>query len=200
MHPTMPPADTAPIWPSLADPRPAHHPPAFVHPEPPTSPRIAQVLTHHSTHELLITLPPGANFATALHRTLDGFTQRSGCARISGGGVCAHVEYHVIIRAAHAGPPYVYGPPIVCDGDVTLVDATITIGRCEDGSRVLHCHGGMIDARGRHHGGHLDLQRTVVGHEPMRVRVCLFDEVELVVSHDPETTYDLLQPIRTPLV
>lgn len=76
------------------------------------------------------------------YRTLDGFAQRSGCARISGG---------------------------------------------------------MIDARGTHHGGHLDLQRTVVGHEPMRVRVCLFDEVERVVSHDPETTYGLLQPMRTPL-
>lgn len=167
---------------------------AFVHPGPADAPRVLDAATPRRTRELNVVLPAGARVGAALRALLDGWHAGAGCGRIVGGS-CAQVQYHVMTHAVEGPRPYVYGPPIVCGGENTLIGAAITIGRREDGARILHCHGGFVDAAGRHHGGHLILDETFTGGEGLHVRLCLFDGIDLVVSPDAETTFDLLQPV-----
>jgi hypothetical protein len=169
---------------------------AFAHPGRALAPRIVDAVTRRRTREWRIALPPGANLGATLHALLDGEPAHAGCGRIDG-GVCSQIQYHVMTHAAHGPKPYVYGPPIVCRGENTLIGASFNIGRRADGSRILHCHGGFVDAHGTQHGGHLILEQTLAGSDGVQLRVCLFDGVELVVAPDTETTFDLLQPART---
>ncbi|MFM0342356.1 PPC domain-containing DNA-binding protein [Paraburkholderia fungorum] len=99
-------------------------------------------------------------------------------------------------KATQGVKPFVYGAPIVCADECTLITAAITIGHRGDGTRILHCHGGFLDSSGNQHGGHIILDETVVADSPMIVRLCLFEQVDLVASPDHETTFDLLLPIK----
>jgi hypothetical protein len=172
----------------------ARYTPPVAHPGAAQAPRVLDATTTRSTRELGLTLPAGMRVGPALRALLDRWGAQSGCGRIVG-GACARIQYHVMARATDGSRPYVYGAPIVCTGDSTLISAAITIGRRADGSRILHCHGGFVDAHGRQHGGHVILDETLVGGEGLRVRMCLFDGVDFVVSPDTETHFDLLQPV-----
>ncbi|HKT96530.1 MAG TPA: hypothetical protein VJS30_08355 [Paraburkholderia sp.] len=169
--------------------------PPFVHPGHAEAPRVLDAATLNRTREFNLTLPAGTRVGAALRALLDDLGAGAGCGRIAG-GTCAQVQYHVITRAADGPRPYVYGAPIVCRGESTLIGAAITIGRRADGARILHCHGGFVDAHGQHHGGHVNLDETLASGRGLRVRLCLFEGIQLVVSSDAETAYDLLQPVR----
>ncbi|WP_233858525.1 hypothetical protein [Paraburkholderia sp. HD33-4] len=166
----------------------------FVHPGQVTSPRLVDVTSGQITEELRVAVPPGANVGRALHRVLDDLGPRAGCGRIVG-GICQRIQYHVMIRAAAGVKPYVYGSPIVVDGQSMLISAAITVGHKDDGARILHCHGGFTDENGKAHGGHIILDETVAGGDGLVVRLCLFDGVDFVVTPDTETTFDLLKPV-----
>jgi hypothetical protein len=168
--------------------------PPVTHPGRAESPRVLDVATSHGTRELSIALPAGARVGATLRALLDGWNAQSGCGRIMGGS-CAQIQYHVMARATQGPRPYIYGPPIVCDGENTLIGAAITIGKRADGTRILHCHGGFVDSHGRQHGGHLILDETFVAGAGLHLHLCLFDGIDLVVSPDAETTFDLLQPV-----
>ncbi|PLZ01274.1 hypothetical protein CY652_17185 [Burkholderia sp. WAC0059] len=167
----------------------------FAHPGRAAAPRILDAVTPGRTRELRIALPPGANVGAALHALLDGWPPYAGCGRLVGGAF-SQVQYHVMVHAAQGVKPYVYGPPIVCAGESTLIGAAINVGHRADGSRILHAHGGFVDEHGLQHGGHLALEQTIAAGDGVRVHLCLFDGVDLVVSPDAETTFDLLQPAR----
>lgn len=174
---------------------PANRAAAFAHPGIAQSPRVLDAATRNLTREFNLTLPAGARVGPALRRLLDGWHADAGCGRIVGGS-CATIQYHVMEQAAEGSRPYVYGPPIACSGESTVIGAAITIGRRNDGTRILHCHGGFVDADGEHHGGHVILDETVASGDGLHVRLCVFDGIDLVVSPDAETHFDLLQPVR----
>ncbi|WP_156967083.1 PPC domain-containing DNA-binding protein [Paraburkholderia ferrariae] len=169
--------------------------PPVMHPGRAESPRVLAAETPQRTREISVALPAGTRVGAALRALLDTWHAQAACGRIVG-GTCAHIQYHVMARATQGLRPYVYGAPIVCDGENTLIGAAVTIGRREDGTRILHCHGGFVDAQGRQHGGHLILDETWVAGDGLHLRLCLIDGVDLVVSPDAETTFDLLQPVR----
>jgi hypothetical protein len=165
----------------------------FTHPGTPSDPRIIDVTTTTGMRDLRISLPALTNVGSALHRVLDAYPRSGGCGRIVY-GLCSTIHYHVMTKATQGVKPFVYGAPIVCDGESTLITAAITIGHRSDGTRILHCHGGFLDSSGNQHGGHIILDETVVADSPMIVRLCLFEQVDLVSSPDIETTFDLLLP------
>lgn len=167
----------------------------FTHPGSVSWPRIVEVTTLAGTRDIRISLPPGSRVGAGLHQVLDALPNAGGCGRIVD-GMCSTIHYHVITQAARGAKPYVYGAPIVCGGTCTLISAAITIGHRADGQRILHCHGGFVDERGTQHGGHIVLDETVVAGDAMIVRLCLFDDVDLVVSPDQETAFDLLLPVK----
>jgi hypothetical protein len=197
MLPTKFPLDT-PAAPALSAQRNRSGTPAFTlpvqHPGRAEMPRVLGVTTGKRTHEFRIVLPGSTCVGAALRRLLDGWRAGAGCGRIVA-GACAQVQYHVMMHAAHGARPYVYSPPIVCNGNNTLIGAAITLGRRQDGTRILHCHGGFVDAQGRHHGGHVILDETFTAAAGLQIRLCLFDGIDLVASPDAETTFDLLQPV-----
>lgn len=167
----------------------------FVHPGTAGAPRVLDAATQALTREFSVTLPAGTRVGPALRRLLDGWHAGAGCGRIVG-GTCAKIQYHVMEHATEGSRPYVYGPPIACNGESTVIGAAITVGHRADGTRILHCHGGFVDADGEHHGGHVILDETVVSGGGLQVRLCVFDDIDLVVSPDAETHFDLLQPVR----
>lgn len=164
------------------------------HPGRAEMPRVLDASTSERTREFRIVLPGGTRVGAVLRRLLDGWHADAGCGRIVA-GACAQVQYHVMMHAAHSLRPYVYGPPIVCNGESTLIGAAITIGRRQDGTHILHCHGGFVDEHGWHHGGHVILDETFAAAAGLQIRLCLFEGIELVVSSDAETAFDLLQPV-----
>jgi hypothetical protein len=169
-------------------------PVSVLHPGYAQTPRVLDAATTNRTREFNLTLPAGTRAGPALRALLDSWQAGAGCGRIVA-GACAQVQYHVMMHATHGSRPYIYGPPIVCDGECTLIGAAITIGRRADGARILHCHGGFVDAQGRHHGGHVILDETIAAAAGLHIRLCLFDGIDLVVSPDAETDFDLLQPV-----
>jgi hypothetical protein len=168
--------------------------PHVTHPGRAVTPRVLDAATGNRTREFSVTLPAGTRVGPALRALLDGWHAGAGCGRIVA-GACAQVHYHVMTHATQGPRPYVYGPPIVCNGENALISAAITIGRRADGARILHCHGGFVDAQGQHHGGHLILDETIAAGTGLQIRLCLFDGIDLVVSPDAETAFDLLQPL-----
>ncbi|WP_244831971.1 hypothetical protein [Caballeronia sp. TF1N1] len=76
-----------------------------------------------------------------------------------------------------------------------LIGAAITVGHKYDRTRILHCHGGFVDETGKAHGGHIILDQSYAGCDGLTVRLCLFDGVDLLVTPDIETTFDLLKPV-----
>ena len=166
----------------------------FAHPGMAQAPRVSSVSTQKRTREFNVTLPAGVRIGPALRALLDDWHAGAGCGRIVD-GTCTRIQYHLIEPSKADPRPYVYGAPVVCDGTNTMIGAAITIGNGGDGKRILHCHGGFIDADGASHGGHFNLDETLVGGDGLRLRLSLFEGVALTVSHDSETAYDLLQPV-----
>lgn len=167
----------------------------FTHPGTACAPRVVDVTTTTGMRDLRISLPALASVGPTLHRILDAYPQSGGCGRIVY-GLFSTIQYHVMTKATQGVKPFVYGAPIVCADECTLITAAITIGHRGDGKRILHCHGGFLDSSGNQHGGHILLDETVVADSPMIVRLCLFEQVDLVASTDHETTFDLLLPTK----
>ncbi|MCY0388975.1 hypothetical protein OVY01_17535 [Robbsia sp. Bb-Pol-6] len=178
----------------MSFPQAARRPAYFVHPGTPTWPRLIDSESMPRGAELRIVVPAHANVGAALRQALSPRGTVSGCGRVAAGSLSS-LQYHVIVATA-GDAPFGYGSPIKCDGELTLVTAAVTLGRKPDGAQILHCHGGFIDAAGKQHGGHIALDACVAGLDGLVVRVCLFDDIEYVISPDDETRFDLLTPVH----
>lgn len=165
----------------------------FIHGGQPQGPRLLDCEVQHS-EELRVVLPLASNVAAGLLQALEGRRYRSAVGRILCGGA-AHLSYHRMITTANPQRPYDYGQALVLDGYITFVSGAITVGRDAQGAPLLHCHAGFIDRDGHQHGGHLVLDRLIVGSEPLVIRLCLFDEVAYQVQPDAETHFNLLHPV-----
>ena len=165
---------------------------AFTHPGPVGYPRVAASLVG-SSRELRFSVACGAGVGQALRDALEASGCAAGVGRLVSGSA-SQLHYHVVVPTVGANKPYDYGEPIVVTGDLAFLGATFTFGRMAGGAPVVHCHAGFIDAQGRAHGGHLALDRTLVGEQPLVVYACLFTAGAFVVRRDAETCFNLLQP------
>lgn len=164
----------------------------FCHPGNPSLPRLlsAQV---HAPQDMRVTIPCGANVGAALRAVLAPYRFSGGMGYICRGSAQA-LQYHLVIPAPDGDRPYIYGAPVYENGEATFVNGTVNLGRDAAGAVLLHCHGGYADVHAELHGGHVILDRTVVGAEPLVIHLCLFGEGGFVQSEDQETHYMLLQP------
>lgn len=165
----------------------------FIHGGVPQGPRLLDCEVPHS-EELRIVLPLASNVAEGILKALEGRQYGSAVGRILCGGA-AHLSYHRMVVTRDEQRPYDYGAPVVLDGYITFISGAITVGRDAQGAPLLHCHAGFIDRDGRQHGGHLVLNRLVVGSEELVIRLCLFDQVAYQVQPDAETHFNLLHPV-----
>ena len=169
----------------------------FIHEGPSLAPRLLD-LEVPCCEELRIVLPLASNVAAGVLKALDGRRYGSAVGRILCGGA-AHLSYHRMIVTDQPERPYDYGQPVVLDGYITFISGAITVGRDARGAPLLHCHAGFLDRDGEQHGGHLVLDKLIVGSEPLTIRLCLFDQVAYQVQPDAETHFNLLHPVRKEL-
>lgn len=87
-----------------------------------------------------------------------------------------------------------YARPIEA-GPAFLVFGNATLGKGVRGEPLVHCHASFVLADGRVRGGHVVVDRSVVGTSTMAVLATSLDGFELRVSHDAETAMPLMRPV-----
>lgn len=165
----------------------------FKHAGPARLPRLLDCEVACS-QELRVELASGSQVAESLLAVLERCRYQSAVGRVLWGSACA-LAYHRMVTTSDSQRPYDYGKPVELTGPVTFISGALTVGRDATGAPLLHCHAGMLDSLGQQHGGHLVLQRVVVGSEPLVLRLCLFEHVAYQVQPDTETHFNLLHPV-----
>jgi hypothetical protein len=79
-------------------------------------------------------------------------------------------------------------------GAATLIFGNATLGRSARGAPVVHCHATFVCADGRVRGGHIVVDRSVVGAAPLPVLATSLDGIELRITQDDETHMPLMRP------
>lgn len=164
----------------------------------PTLPRVEDCVLS-GQHELRVTIRSGANLGESLREALSRYAYGGGVGRFCA-GTARGLRYHMIETTADAERPFGYGAPVDEIREVDLIGGAITVGRTADGATLLHCHAGFSDPSGELHGGHLILDHTWAGDEPVVIRLCLFERGGYVSADDEETRFRLLHPIAGDLL
>jgi len=79
-------------------------------------------------------------------------------------------------------------------GPATLIFGNATLGKSARGEPVVHCHATFACADGRVRGGHIVMDRSVVGASPLPVLATSLDGIELRITQDEETHMPLMRP------
>lgn len=165
----------------------------YQHAGTPTLPRVVDCVLS-GQHELRVTIPSGANLGESLRQALARYAYGGGVGRIVA-GTARGLRYHMMVSTTDEKRPFGYGAPVDEAQEVDLIGGAITVGRTADGAPLLHCHAGFSDPVGGLHGGHLILDHTWAGDEPVVVRLCLFAHGGYVTREDTETYFNLLHPV-----
>jgi hypothetical protein len=79
-------------------------------------------------------------------------------------------------------------------GAATLIFGNATLGKSAHGEPVVHCHATFVCADGRVRGGHIVVDRSVVGAASLTVLATSLDGIELRITQDAETHMPLMRP------
>ena len=79
-------------------------------------------------------------------------------------------------------------------GAATMIFGNATFGRSARGEPVVHCHATFVCADGRVRGGHIVVDRTIVGDAVLPVLATSLDGIELRITQDEETHMPLMRP------
>ena len=79
-------------------------------------------------------------------------------------------------------------------GAATLIFGNATLGWSARGEPLIHCHATFVCADGRVRGGHIVVDRSVVGAAPLPVLATSLDGIELRITQDEETHMPLMRP------
>ena len=79
-------------------------------------------------------------------------------------------------------------------GPATLIFGNATLGKNARGEAIVHCHATFVCADGRVRGGHIVVDRSVVGAAPVAVLATSLDGIELRITQDEETHMPLMRP------
>lgn len=167
-------------------------PRTFRHPGPSAYPRV-QAAEVGKTRELRVEIPSGSNAGAVLRHVIDQYGLHSGCGRILHGSAC-RLQYHVVVKADAGDRPYTYGAPLLDAGEATALHGTFTIGRDAAGATALHCHAAFLGSDRLLHGGHVILDRLIVGTTPLLVRMTAFQRGGFEHFTDNETLFTLFGP------
>lgn len=163
----------------------------LVQPGPPAPVRVLSAVGNRA-REVRMVLPAGATLLDALRDALGCQRVRSASLALAYGRFSTF-HYHVPVEGPRGGKVVVYGPALLLRPPVALLAAGAIFGH--DGDRpILHCHGAVVDADGRTHGGHLAVERCVIGEGGMVVFASCLENAGFATDFDAETTFRLLRP------
>ena len=79
-------------------------------------------------------------------------------------------------------------------GPATLIFGNATLGKNARGEAIVHCHATFVCADGQVRGGHVVVDRSVVGAAILPVLATSLDGIELRITQDDETHMPLMRP------
>ena len=79
-------------------------------------------------------------------------------------------------------------------GPATLIFGNATLGKNARGEPIVHCHATFACADGQVRGGHIVVDRSVVGAGSIPVLATSLDGIELRITQDAETHMPLMRP------
>ncbi|AHG62208.1 PPC domain-containing DNA-binding protein [Advenella mimigardefordensis] len=88
-----------------------------------------------------------------------------------------------------------YGQAVVIENGL-LLSANAVFGQNQSGQALIHCHGCLVDANGRMHGGHLDLQRTIAGRRGVQAWVTATKFTGFRSQLDKTSNLFVFHPVR----
>lgn len=136
----------------------------------------------------------GQSLWAGVHHALDRAGIRFAQLEFSAGKLQAAI-YHTAPPEASGKTLVKYGAGIDI-GPALLFSANATYGLGNDGAPLLHCHGLLIDADGRMHGGHLDTSRCLAGTSGLSVQVAATQNTGFAVEHDNTSNMRVFHPVR----
>ena len=156
-------------------------------PGPALEPRVIAVPTH--ARPMTLVLPPGRSLLDTLHEALGNCP--SAIVHLESGafGPTTYVIPALSKTTKHAA---FYSDLFTPPGHTTIDAARITYG-LRDGQPWLHCHGFWIEACGRHGGGHIIPDHTILA-TPVAATAWRLDGAVFCAKPDPETNFSLLAP------
>ncbi len=163
----------------------------LVHPGPVQAIRIEHQHAHRGRH-FRLALQPGRTMHDAIIEPLLALGMTSASMTILGGSVdrllyCVAPPDPTGERVAN------YTRPIDA-GAATLIFGNATFGRSARGEPVVHCHATFACADGRVRGGHIVVDRSLVGGHGLPVLATSLDGIELRITQDEETHMPLMRP------
>lgn len=169
-----------------------YRPRTMVHPGPMAPLRLEHVAAR-GQRQWRLTLAPGQVLLPALTGALASLNVKAAAMALFGGDLDS-VAYCLPIPDPEGQLIATYGAPLVLR-HALLLRASATLGQSADGVPVVHCHASFSDAEGGLRGGHVLLDRTVVGRRPVTALVTALDGVDLRLGFDPETRLQMLRPL-----
>lgn len=159
-------------------------------PGPPVAERIQSVEAHGRAFSF--TVPAGLSLLEAVGQGFAANGFASGVANIASGGLgpFAYVMPALSKTSDHAA---FYSEIVKPDGVTQLSTATMTLG-VRDGAPFFHCHALWTEEGGRHNGGHILPEDTIVA-APFVVDAFGLDGAAFVAEPDPETNFKLFGPV-----
>ena len=163
----------------------------LVHPGPVGPIRIEHRHADRGRH-VRLALQPGATIQDAIIGPLLALGMSSASMTILGGRLdkllyCVAPPDPTGERVAN------YTRPIDA-GAATMIFGNATFGRSARGEPVVHCHAAFACADGRVRGGHVVVDRSVVGAGSLAVLATSLDGIELRITQDEETHMPLMRP------
>ena len=163
----------------------------LVHPGPVGPVRIEHRHANHGRH-FRLALEPGRTLQDAIIEPLMLLGVHAASMTILGGRL-ARLLYCVAPPDPTGERVANYTRPIEA-GAATLIFGNATLGKNARGEPVVHCHATFVCQDGRVRGGHIVVDRSVVGDAPIPVLATSLDGIELRITQDPETHMPLMRP------
>jgi hypothetical protein len=163
----------------------------LVHPGPVGPIRIEHRHANRARH-FRLGLAPGRTMEDAIIEPLLVLGVRSASMTLLGGRLerllyCVAPPDPTGERVANYTRPIPAGP-------ATLIFGNATLGKNARGEAIVHCHATFVCADGSVRGGHIVVDRSIVGGAPLPVLVTSLDGIELRITQDDETHMPLMRP------
>lgn len=163
----------------------------LVHPGPVGPIRIEHLAAARARH-FRLGLEPGRNLQDALIEPLLALGVQSASMTLLGGKL-ERLLYCVAPPDPTGERVANYTRPIDA-GAATLIFGNATLGKSSRGEPVIHCHATFVCADGRVRGGHIVVDRSIVGGAPLPVLATSLDGIDLRITQDEETHMPLMRP------
>ncbi len=116
------------------------------------------------SRSILVRLEAGASLGDAIRAAFHGLNLSTGSFRLFG-ALLARAAYHLASPRDGSARVIEYGAAKVLASGALIVEASGSFGLSMDGETLVHVHGALADARGRAYGGHLNVDRCIIGPE-----------------------------------